>query len=228
MDWAQDNSVQNGKHQPITVFALVTQPLVAEGLARALEPCRDLDFLGFCADHCEVTGEVLRLRPGLLLLDQAFGLRAVVDLLLSVRRAGSDVRTVLWTRQLSGADQRLVLEAGTCGILERTQPVSVLLECFRKVAAGHIWTGQSAANPGQDQRVAQRLTQREREVVSLVRTGLRNRDIAQSMSITAGTVKVHLMHIFEKTGARDRHELGLMAARLLEHAAEPGPQRRSS
>jgi len=226
MDSAQDISVRNSKHQPTTVFALVTQPLVAEGLARALEPCPDLDFLGACADHSEVAAEVMRLGPGMLLVDQAFGLRAVVDLLVALRRAGSHARTVLWTRQLSGADQRLVLEAGIFGILERTQPVSALLECLRAVADGRIWTSHSSSSQGQDQRMALRLTQREREVVSFVRTGLRNRDIAQFMSITPGTVKVHLMHIFEKTGARDRHELGLMAARLLEHAAEAVKQRR--
>lgn len=218
--------MHTGKHQPTTVFTFVTQPLVAEGFARALEPCPDLDFIGSCADHSVVTDEVVRLRPGLLVVDQAFGLRAVVDLLVALRRAGSHVRTILWTRQLSGADQRLVLEAGTYGILERTQPVSVLLECLREVAAGRIWTSQSSTHADQHQRMALRLTQREREVVSLVRTGLRNRDIAQSMSITPGTVKVHLMHIFEKTGARDRHELGLMAARLLEHVSEPAAERR--
>ena len=63
------------------------------------------------------------------------------------------------------------------------------------------------------------MTQREREVVALVKNGLKNREIAETLSITPGTVKVHLMHIFEKTGARDRFELRMQAARLLEPEA---------
>ena len=66
------------------------------------------------------------------------------------------------------------------------------------------------------QRGALRLTSREREIVALVKLGLKNREIADRLSITSGTVKVHLMHIFEKTGARDRFELGLQAVKLLE------------
>jgi DNA-binding CsgD family transcriptional regulator len=51
------------------------------------------------------------------------------------------------------------------------------------------------------------LTGREREVVALVEKGLRNRDIAQMLGIQTGTVKIHLKHIFEKTGVRGRYGL---------------------
>ena len=45
--------------------------------------------------------------------------------------------------------------------------------------------------------------------------GLKNKEIAQALSITAGTVKVHLMHIFEKTGVKDRFELAIQGRKLL-------------
>jgi DNA-binding CsgD family transcriptional regulator len=45
--------------------------------------------------------------------------------------------------------------------------------------------------------------------------GLRNKEIAGELSITPGTVKVHLMHIFEKTGVKDRFELAVHGRRLL-------------
>lgn len=53
------------------------------------------------------------------------------------------------------------------------------------------------------------LTGREREVLDLVGRGMRNREIADELGIQPGTVKVHLKHIFEKTGAADRYELAL-------------------
>ena len=51
------------------------------------------------------------------------------------------------------------------------------------------------------------MTSREREVVLLVEKGLRNRDIARTLGIQTGTVKIHLKHIFEKTGVRGRYGL---------------------
>ena len=66
------------------------------------------------------------------------------------------------------------------------------------------------------------MTPREKEIVHHVCGGLKNKEIADALSITAGTVKVHLMHIFEKTGVKDRFELAVHGRRLLgvEHAGE--------
>jgi DNA-binding NarL/FixJ family response regulator len=61
-------------------------------------------------------------------------------------------------------------------------------------------------------------------VVELVCRGYKNRQIAEALSITPGTVQVHLMHVFEKTGVRDRFELAMQGARLLEQdAGRTGP-----
>jgi DNA-binding NarL/FixJ family response regulator len=57
------------------------------------------------------------------------------------------------------------------------------------------------------------LTPREVEVAALVSKGMKNREIAESLGIATGTVKIHLMHIFEKTGIRDRFELALRGLR---------------
>jgi DNA-binding NarL/FixJ family response regulator len=69
--------------------------------------------------------------------------------------------------------------------------------------------------PGFERRAAPRLTPREREIVKQVCAGLKNKEIAGTLSITAGTVKVHLMHIFEKTGVKDRFELAIHGRKLL-------------
>ena len=60
-----------------------------------------------------------------------------------------------------------------------------------------------------------RLTPREQEIVALICRGMKNKQIADKLSITTGTVKVHLMHIFEKTGVKDRFELALEAHKLV-------------
>ena len=56
-----------------------------------------------------------------------------------------------------------------------------------------------------------RLTPRELQVLALVERGMRNKDIAKALSISAGTVKIHLKHIFEKTGIHGRYGLAVSA-----------------
>jgi hypothetical protein len=51
---------------------------------------------------------------------------------------------------------------------------------------------------------------------------MKNREIAETLGIATGTVKIHLMHIFEKTGIRDRFELALRGLRMACDPAEPG------
>jgi DNA-binding NarL/FixJ family response regulator len=81
---------------------------------------------------------------------------------------------------------------------------------MREVAAGKIWMEDSSQIVGfLQRRQTSRLTPREREVVRLVCQGLKNKQIAANLGITPGTVKVHLMHIFEKTGLKDRFALAV-------------------
>jgi DNA-binding NarL/FixJ family response regulator len=95
--------------------------------------------------------------------------------------------------------------------------VASIILCLRAVSQGEVWIESSLAdNNGMlERRSAPRLTPREREIVHHVCVGLKNKEIAEALSITAGTVKVHLMHIFEKTGVKDRFELAVNGRRLL-------------
>ena len=68
-----------------------------------------------------------------------------------------------------------------------------------------------------------RLTRREREVVLLVGVGISNKEIAQQLGLSAGTVKLHVHNIFQKTGARTRYELIVLMA-TQSSAAKPRVQ----
>ena len=110
-------------------------------------------------------------------------------------------------------------------MLFRSLPIQSVLECLRSVGRGNVWIESSISDHvmgAVDRRSTPRLTPREKEIVHHVCGGLKNKDIAEALSITAGTVKVHLMHIFEKTGVKDRFELAVHGRRMLgiEHADE--------
>ena len=108
------------------------------------------------------------------------------------------------------------LQMGVRGILKKTLPVAKLIECLREVGAGKIWMDDSEHVAQFIQRKeASRLTPREKEVVRLICRGMKNKQIAENLHITAGTVKVHLMHIFEKTGLKDRLALAVHGRELV-------------
>ena len=119
------------------------------------------------------------------------------------------------------------LQMGARGIVKKTLPTAKLIECLREVGAGQIWMQESEQVAEFLQRKdASRLTPREKEVVRLICRGLRNRQIAENLHITPGTVKVHLMHIFEKTGLKDRLALAVHGRDLVgveAPALENGP-----
>lgn len=121
---------------------------------------------------------------------------------------------------ICGTDQTedviVAMRAGAQGAVFRRGTVEALLEAIDAVAAGQTWMP-----PEIQSRMAEtfhadpqhRLTRREREVVRHVALGCRNAEVAKALFITEQTVKTHLGHIFRKTGARDRVELAMYAAR---------------
>jgi DNA-binding NarL/FixJ family response regulator len=126
-----------------------------------------------------------------------------------------------------------LLQAGARGVLKKTSSPEVIFHCLKRVAEDAIWTedlyhyGSTQPEPTR----SRPLTPREAEVAALVSKGLKNREIAESLGIATGTVKIHLMHIFEKTGMRDRFELalrGLRKATEQDRGATPAPQYETS
>jgi DNA-binding NarL/FixJ family response regulator len=106
---------------------------------------------------------------------------------------------------------------GARGILKKTLPMQVILDCLRMVAKGNVWIESSISNQFIgfiNRRTQLRLTPREGQILDLVMQGKKNKQIAQTLQISAGTVKAHLMHIFEKTGVKDRFELAMYGRKL--------------
>jgi two-component system nitrate/nitrite response regulator NarL len=185
-----------------SLFALLTQPIVGEGLARILSADGGLEWGGQTADPTLVTEQVALLQPSLLLLDRAYGSRTLGAVLRLVREAGGDPLPVLWTRDAS-VDWRLMRDTGVRASLESTRSIEALAGRLREIASA----GPDGQVPGGGAGAEARLSDREREVLKLAGSGMSNREIAERMSITAGTVKVHLKHVFEKTGLRGRDAL---------------------
>jgi len=202
-----------GLLRSISVFACEPQPIIVEGLQKVLADSDDLVFAGWAPRASDALEAIQRVRPTVVLIDGA-GLTAALRLVGSLK-AATEVHSVLWVVDLPEMDAFRALQIGARGILKKTSPIPTLLECLREVAAGQIWMQQSEQVAEFLQRKeASRLTPREKDVVRLICRGLRNKQIAENLHITPGTVKVHLMHIFEKTGLKDRLALAVHGREL--------------
>lgn len=201
-----------------TVYACESQPIVVEGLRSAVREWDDLDLVGDTQSITDAILAVGRLHPDVVLVDQLVVPKSILEVIPRIRAISSVSQTVLWVTDLTEMESFRALQSGARGILKKTLPVSSVIDCIRAVGQGNIWIENSISNQVVgflNRRNLPRLTPRELEIVSLICRGMKNKQIADTLSITTGTVKVHLMHIFEKTGVKDRFELALEAHKLV-------------
>ena len=124
-------------------------------------------------------------------------------------------RPVVWGVSMTEAEALRFLQAGARGILRKSTTPSNMINCFRTVLTGKNWMEDAVfrEHPREDRHPRSELTPREQQVMELVEHGLKNREIARELGIRPGTVKIHLKHIFEKTGVRGRYGLALTGLR---------------
>jgi two-component system nitrate/nitrite response regulator NarL len=154
---------------------------------------------------------VNELRPDILLLDRAFGLNSILECPRTLRKLDSRTAVIVWGVSMPEGEALRILQSGACGVVRKTATLDVLLSCLREVARGGTWMEDNLAREaGRPVRQGHTpLTARELQVMDLVEQGMKNKDIGAELGIRTGTVKIHLKHIFEKTGIRGRYGLAL-------------------
>jgi len=134
-------------------------------------------------------------------------------------------KIVLWVNSISTELAFQAMGLGVRGILRKTLPTDLQVKCLMKVQAGELWFEKALTDSFLcARRVA--LTQREGQLVSLLSQGLKNKEIASTLMISEGTVKVYLSRLFQKVGVKDRFELALFGLKNLTtgqlHVSEKG------
>lgn len=207
---------------PISVFACESQPIAVEGLQKILSNSEDFQFAGSVSRISDAFEALTLIRPDVALIDLSSGLAPALRLIGNLKSMAVPCQCVLWVTDLPEVDAFRALQMGVRGILKRTVPVSKLTECLQAVAAGKVWMeGTPQAAEFLHRKDASRLTPREKQIVALICRGMKNKQIAENLRITPGTVKVHLMHIFEKTGLKDRLALAVHASELVGSERRP-------
>jgi len=192
-----------------------TQSITAEGVRVLLESCQDYEFIDW-AESLEIGSALVRTsHPDLLIVDKAFGTHAVLDWLHDLRQFDGSPSIVVWGVSMTEAEALRFLQAGASGIVRKGADLRTLLGCVGTVASGRNWMEDTVFRDADrpDRYPRSELTAREQQVLELVEQGFKNKEIAQELGIRPGTVKIHLKHIFEKTGVRGRYGLALNGLR---------------
>ena len=177
------------------------------------------ELLGRARSVAEASREIARLKPDLLLLDVNLPDGSGLDVLRRVSRSRARPAVILLTAGMDDAQLLAAADLKPEGMVLKTSDPGLLTECMDAVVAGKRWIDPEIADRTRqaEERAASAppLTRRERELIELVRQGLKNRDIATELGVTEGTVKVYLHAIFDKLQVENRTELALRAAGLI-------------
>jgi DNA-binding NarL/FixJ family response regulator len=194
-----------------TITICETQPVTAEGVRMLLSGCEELQFSMAVTTLSAALDAVNCHNPDIIIVDKAFGVQAILEWLSLIRDVRSHTAAIVWGNSISEAEALRFFQIGARGIVRKTADLATLLNCLRAVRAGTTWMEDAvfreASRPDRYPRTE--LTPREQQVMELVEQGLKNKEIGRELGIRPGTVKIHLKHIFEKTGVRGRYGLAL-------------------
>lgn len=143
-----------------------------------------------------------------------------IDVLRALRVRGDTRPLILMTASIDDDRLREALDLGVAGVVLKASMAPQLLACIDQVLAGRRWIDPALRDrqPVAGSSPLDRLTSRERAIVELVASGLRNREIGVRQGMTEGNVKVTLHRVYERLGVSNRVELAMLARGLADRA----------
>jgi DNA-binding NarL/FixJ family response regulator len=203
---------------PIRVVLVDDHQIVLRGLQQLFDRQDDLQVVAACSDAISAIAAVEQHDPDVLVLDLRMPVHSGLDLMRALAGKHERCKRVLLTAAIRDAEVMEAVKLGASGLVLKESSPDVLLECVRAVQEGKQWIERETATRALQSVIARdgserpdALTAREVEIVRMVSQGLRNKAISERLSISEGTVKVHLHNIYEKMGVDGRLELVLVA-----------------
>lgn len=178
--------------------------VVRMGLKYALSVFKDLEFAGEFPDGEGARAFVESVRPDVLLLDIRMPGKGGVEALREILAAFPDERVVMLTTAGTEEDVYQAISAGARGYVMKDSAPGDIVEAIRAVAAGQTYVPREIRDLYDARVSAPALTPRELDALTCLSRGLSNREIAAHMGISEDGAKVHLKHVNEKLGAKDR------------------------
>ena len=202
------------------VLVVDDHPLMRDALRSAIDDEDDLTVVGEAVNGAEAVRLADTLRPNVIVMDLYLPVKDGLTATAEIVRLRPATRILALTSSTEDGKVLEAIQAGAVGFLLKDTKRTELLEAIREVARGHTWLPPSAAQKlviglrRERERPSIRvepLTEREREVVKLIGEGATNRDIAERLTISEGTVRTHVHNILGKLELESRNQLILYA-----------------
>jgi DNA-binding NarL/FixJ family response regulator len=197
---------------PIRVVIADDHALFRQGLKLMLRFRPEIKVIAELERASDVLPVLGAIACDVLLLDLQMERSSLGD----IESAAKSVAVIVVTATERAAEAIEAVRAGARGVVFKRLALESLMSAIHAAVEGQVWlppTVQLELDQPQHAPVGPPLTAREIEIIRLVATGLRNREVADRLGIGEFTVKTHVNHIFHKLGLRDRVELALYAIR---------------
>jgi two-component system nitrate/nitrite response regulator NarL len=198
-------------------------PVVLQGLTSILGPGSGFKVVASCGDGPSFVEAIRRLMPDIGILDISLPGLTGLEILAVAKSENLPTRLVFFTASVQDRELVALAPTGAYAVLQKNVAPEILVQSLRRVADGQrlvpLRSADQAAvreqrNVAITENVPSLLTDRERQIMTLVSDGLSNKEIARRLNIADGTIKVHLHHIFQKLEISNRTVLAALALSL--------------
>ncbi|OUL37447.1 DNA-binding response regulator [Nostoc sp. T09] len=217
----------------IKVLLVDDQNLIRQGLRALLELEADLEIVGEAENGEMAIDLVAQLQPNVVLMDIRMPIMDGVAATREIQKRFSNIKVLVLTTFDDDEYVKAALKNGAMGYLLKDTPSEELAFAIRAVDKGYTQLGpgivkklltqfptlEATQSPPIPPSLAE-LTPREKEVLSLIAQGASNREIAQKLYISEGTVKNHVTNMLNRLNLRDRTQAAIFANTYLSYLTE--------